>query len=132
MPVRGVLFDIGGVLEVNPETGWLDRWAHTLALAPRELERRLDGVWEAGSIGALTLEEIEDQILDALALDHAQLAALMADVWAEYVGTLNQELFDYLGSLRGRYKTGLLSNSFVGAREREQVAYGFESLCEPS
>ena len=54
----------------------------------------------------------------------------MSDVWAEYVGTLNQELADHFGSLRPRYKTGLLSNSFVGAREREQAAYGFESLCD--
>jgi putative hydrolase of the HAD superfamily len=32
--------------------------------------------------------------------------------------------------LRPRYKTGILSNSFVGARERERDAYGFEDLCD--
>jgi len=29
-----------------------------------------------------------------------------------------------------RYRTGILSNSFVGAREREQAAYGFEDLVD--
>ena len=32
--------------------------------------------------------------------------------------------------LRPRYRTGILSNSFAGAREREQAAYGFEDLVE--
>jgi putative hydrolase of the HAD superfamily len=31
---------------------------------------------------------------------------------------------------RPRYRTGILSNSFVGAREREQAAYGFEDLVD--
>lgn len=130
MPVRGVLFDVGGVLEINPNTGWLDRWSARLELEARELERRLDAVWTPGSIGAVTLGEVERQTADALRLDHAALTALMNDMWAEYVGTLNQELADYFGRLRPRYKTGILSNSFVGAREREQAAYDFESLCD--
>ena len=29
-----------------------------------------------------------------------------------------------------RYRTGILSNSFAGAREREQAAYGFEDLVD--
>jgi putative hydrolase of the HAD superfamily len=36
----------------------------------------------------------------------------------------------YFASLRPRYRTGILSNSFVGAREREQERYGFEDMCD--
>ncbi len=54
----------------------------------------------------------------------------MDDAWAEYVGTLNEDLATYFAGLRPRYKTGILSNSFVGAREREQAAYGFEDMCD--
>ena len=32
--------------------------------------------------------------------------------------------------LRPRYRTAILSNSFVGAREREQALYGFEDMCD--
>jgi epoxide hydrolase-like predicted phosphatase len=54
----------------------------------------------------------------------------MADIWREYLGTANTELIDYARQLRPRYRTGILSNSFVGAREREQAAYGFEDLVD--
>jgi putative hydrolase of the HAD superfamily len=54
----------------------------------------------------------------------------MEDMWAEYLGTLNRELADYFSALRPRYKTAILSNSFVGAREREREAHRFEDLCD--
>ncbi len=67
---------------------------------------------------------------DALELDEASRAAFMNDVWSEYLGTLNEDLAAYFARLRPRYKTGILSNSFVGARKREQAAYGFEDMCD--
>ncbi|HEX4289359.1 MAG TPA: HAD-IA family hydrolase, partial [Trebonia sp.] len=39
-------------------------------------------------------------------------------------------MIEYARRLRPRYRTGILSNSFVGAREREQAAYGFEDLVD--
>ncbi|MEX2626162.1 MAG: hypothetical protein WD225_04725, partial [Ilumatobacteraceae bacterium] len=51
-------------------------------------------------------------------------ARFMDDLWAEYLGTPNTELIDYFTGLGGRVRTGILSNSFVGAREREQERYG--------
>jgi epoxide hydrolase-like predicted phosphatase len=54
----------------------------------------------------------------------------MSDAWAEYLETLNSELAGFVRDLRPRYKTGIISNSFVGARKREQDAYGFEDLCD--
>lgn len=37
---------------------------------------------------------------------------------------------EYFKSLRPRYKTGIISNSFVGAREREEARYGFAAACD--
>lgn len=54
----------------------------------------------------------------------------MNDAWTEYLGTLNHELAEFFAGLRPRFRTGILSNSFVGAREREQEAYGFEDMCD--
>ena len=59
-----------------------------------------------------------------------QLAEFMAGIWREYLGTANTELIGYARRLRPRYRTGIVSNSFVGAREREQAAYGFEDLVD--
>jgi putative hydrolase of the HAD superfamily len=118
------------VLERNPATGWQERWAARTGLTPDQFDRRLGPLWAAGSIGAVTLNEVEARTAALLELDQSQLQELMEDVWREYVGTLNDVLAGYFAALRPRYRTGILSNSFVGAREREQRAYGFEDLCD--
>ncbi len=127
---RGVIFDIGGVLEINPRTGWQQLWAERLGVGLEELLRRAGPIWSQGDVGALTLDQIERQTARELALDNTQLAALMADLWTEYLGTLNAELAHYFTALRPRYRTAILSNSFAGAREREHALYGFEDLCD--
>lgn len=128
--VRAVIFDIGNVLEVNPPTGWRGRWADRLRIDADHFESCLDRIWNPGRTGAATLAEIEQQTADAFDLDRGTVAALMQDAWAEYVGTLDQELADYFVSLRPHYRTAMLSNSFVGAREREQEAHGFHEMCD--
>lgn len=130
MALAAVVFDVGGVLEVNPRTRWQERWATHLNLPPARFERRLGEIWAPGSVGRSSLEEIESQTAAAFDLDDDALAALMNDAWSEYVGGLNHELAEYFERLRPRYKTGILSNSFVGAREREQRAHRLGDLCD--
>ena len=130
MAIRGVVFDIGGVLEHTPRTGWDARWEARLGLPAGDLNTRLRDVWRAGSIGAITEAEVEARIRAILGLDAAQVAAFMADLWDEYCGTLNAELAAYFAGLRPRYQTAILSNSFVGARDKEQERYGFGEMCD--
>ena len=101
-----------------------------LGLAAGQLDERMHGAWRGGSIGTITLDDVHQALRDRLGLDEPRLAAFMADLWREYLGTPNTELIDYARRLRPRYRTGILSNSFVGAREREQQAYGFEDLVD--
>jgi epoxide hydrolase-like predicted phosphatase len=130
MAIRAVVFDIGGVLEITPGLGLTRAWETRLGLAAGELDRRLSDVWAAGSIGAITLDDVHQAVRDRLGLDERQLAAFMTGLWREYLGTANTELIEYARQLRPRYRTGIVSNSFVGAREREQAAYGFEDLVD--
>jgi epoxide hydrolase-like predicted phosphatase len=130
MTIRAVVFDIGGVLEDNPPTGWPSAWEARLGLRPGELALRLEQVVADGSVGVISEAEAECRIAERLSLDPAQLAALMNDMWAEYVGELNTELAGYFAALRPRYRTAILSNSFVGAREREEQRYGFAGICD--
>lgn len=130
MKFAAVVFDIGGVLEHNPRTGWEAGWAARLGLDAGELVNRLRPIWSQGDVGALTLAEIERQTAAVLELDPPGLRGLMDDHWAEYLGTLNEALARYFVQLRPRFRTGILSNSFVGAREREQLAYGFAEMCD--
>jgi putative hydrolase of the HAD superfamily len=128
--IEAVVFDIGGVLEITPATGWRDRWAAKLHIRPSDIEGRLGPTFAGGATGALSLDGVERAVRTELGLDDQQLAAFMSDLWAEYLGSLNEPLAAYFAALRPRYRTGILSNSFVGAREREQERYGLGELCD--
>jgi epoxide hydrolase-like predicted phosphatase len=130
MTIQAVVFDIGGVLEITPDLGWGPAWESRLGLAPDELRERMADVWRGGAIGTVTEAEVHQAAQDRLGLDERQLGEFMADLWREYLGTANTGLIEYARRLRPRYRTGILSNSFVGAREREQAAYGFEDLVD--
>ena len=99
-----------------------------LGLPAGELNERMHDAWAGGSIGTITEDAVHQALRDRLGLDERQVAAFMADIWREYLGTPNTELIEYARQLRPRYRTGILSNSFVGTREKEQAAYGFEDL----
>ena len=133
MTIRAVVFDIGGVLAVTSNTGMMDvsaRWERQLQLRPGELNTRMREVWGGGSLGTLSEEEVHTRTLEILGMSLAQGMAFMDDIWREYLGTLNAELAAYFSGLRPRYRTAILSNSFVGAREREQASYHFEEMCD--
>jgi epoxide hydrolase-like predicted phosphatase len=130
MTIQAVVFDIGGILEITPDLGWGPAWEARLSLAPGELNQRMDDAWRRGEIGTISEAEVRLAARERLGLDEGQLAQFLADLWRDYLGTANTELIDYARRLRPRYRTGILSNSFVGAREREQAAYGFEDLVD--
>jgi epoxide hydrolase-like predicted phosphatase len=130
MVMRAVVFDIGGVLEITPDLGLHRMWETRLGLPDGEILERMRDVWQGGSIGTITLDDVHEALRDRLGLDDDKLAQYLADLWREYLGTANTELIEYARRLRPRYRTGIVSNSFVGAREREQAAYGFEDLVE--
>ncbi len=130
MVVRAVVFDIGGVLEITPDLGTDALWCKRSGLTDEEYRERSRPIWRGGSIGTLSLDEVHAQLGEALGLDAGTVTELMDEVWREYLGTGNTELIEFARSLRPRLRTGILSNSFVGAREREQAAYGFEDLVD--
>lgn len=101
MAIEAVLFDIGGVLEYTPRTGWEQRWASELGMSLQEFERRLAPVGRPGSLGEITLHGAERRIASVFGLDEAALGRFMDDLWEEYLGTLNEELTAYFASLRG-------------------------------
>ncbi len=125
-----VVLDIGGVLEVTPRTGWEARWENEVGLAPGTIDERLMDVWLAGSVGTLSEAEVIAEVAARLDATPEQLDRFWMHLWDEYLGTLNAELFTWFASLRPQYRTGILSNSFVGAREREQERYGFADITD--
>jgi epoxide hydrolase-like predicted phosphatase len=128
--IRAVVFDIGGILGVTPDLGVRQLWETRLGLPAGEMNERMGDVWTGGGLGTISLDDVHRAIKERLGLNDRQLGEYMADLWREYLGTANTELIEYVRRLRPRYRTGIVSNSFVGAREREQAAYGFEDLVD--
>lgn len=125
-----LLLDIGGVLELTPPTGWVRRWEEWLGLPPGGIGERMGDVWEAGTVGRVREDEVYAQVAARLELGPPQVDAFVGDLWTEYLGTPNEELIAHVRGLRGTCRLGILSNSFVGARERETAAYRFDELVE--
>ena len=130
MTIRAIVFDIGGVLEITPDLGVNAKWEQQLHLKPGELDERLGDVWRGGSLGTLSEEQVHSSIGKILGMSETQVDAFMDDIWEEYLGTLNVELTEYLRSLRPQVQTAILSNSFVGARRKEQERYHFDEMCD--
>ncbi|MFF2189899.1 HAD family hydrolase [Streptomyces sp. NPDC058155] len=130
MTTTCVILDIGGVLEITPETGWVQRWEERLELPMGTVNERMRDVWRAGSVGHISEHDVHWEVASRLGLDVHQLEAFMADLWTEYLGTPNAELIAYVRALQGRCRLAILSNSFVGAREREAALYHFDELVE--
>jgi epoxide hydrolase-like predicted phosphatase len=128
--LHAVVFDIGGVLELTPPTGFRERWEQALGLGTGELDERMYEVWRGGTLGTLTLDQVHEAFGRELGISPHEVERFMADFWDDYLGTPNTELIDYFRGLRSRIRTGILSNSFVGAREKERARYGFEDMTD--
>jgi putative hydrolase of the HAD superfamily len=138
MPIRAVMFDIGGVLEVLPEGGdpatrfsaFEEEWNARLRLPPGHLTRSFEAVAEDGAFGRCTYDEWCARFQASAGLSQADFDAYMTAFWDIYMGNPNEELIAYFRALRPRYRTAILSNSFVGAREQEERRYGFTSMTD--
>jgi putative hydrolase of the HAD superfamily len=132
MPVRAVVFDIGGVLEVSTDRDLDDRWEQRLGLRPGEFFQRLrqSGLGRDANLGRVSEAEFSRALGQLYGLDRATTEELIADLWDWYVGELNTEMADYFQRLRPQYRTAILSNAAAGGRREEERRYGFATMAD--
>jgi putative hydrolase of the HAD superfamily len=145
MAIRAVVFDIGGILEVIPGGGdptrlfpeMVGRWAARLGMEVEECEARIAalnerfrGMGKDGQDGTLSEAEWQAELGRTLDWDHLTEDMCIGDFWDVYCGNPNPELATYFKSLRPRYQTALLSNSFDGARREEEKRFHFSELAD--
>jgi FMN phosphatase YigB (HAD superfamily) len=138
MPIRAVVFDVGGVFEVIPEGGdpatrfpaLNEEWNTRLGLPPGHLTRCVEAIAEDGAFGRCTYEEWCARLRASTGMSQADFEEYMAAFWDIYMGNPNEELIAYFRGLRPRYRTAILTNSFVGAREQEEARYGFTLMTD--
>ena len=135
MAIRAVVFDIGGVLELAPAgvgepAAAMERlftdWDGRLQMAPGALALQLI----TASREAQDEGEMQARLTESSGRSSEQIAAFMDAFWDVYMGEPNTQLLAYLRELRPEYRTAILSNSFLGAREREEARYDFAGLVD--
>jgi putative hydrolase of the HAD superfamily len=120
MPIRAVIFDIGGVLVRTEDLEPRRKWERRFGLPDWGLARI---VFESpaaaqSTIGQAGPEAVWAAVAERLRLTPAELTELQADFWRGDV--FDAALLAYLRSLRPRYKTGIISNAWVGMRAMHQ------------
>ncbi len=126
MPIKAILFDLGGVLLRTADYTPRVRLAARLGMDRHELEVFIFG-GESGDMaqrGAITARQHWDNL--RLALDYSPDA--FQSLLDEFFGSdiLDESLLDYVRKLRLTYKTGLLSNAADDLRQVIAEKWHFE------
>ncbi|MEA1958802.1 MAG: HAD family phosphatase [Chloroflexota bacterium] len=117
MTINAVIFDVGGVLYRFLSDGPYRRWETRLGLSTGQLYRIIfdNPVSDLAMIGCATMDEAWTEAGKLLALKDGDLEALKNDIYLG--GYWDTELLSFISSLRPRYKTGVISDAWLGTRD---------------
>lgn len=131
MSIRAVFFDLGGVLLRTEFQAPRQQLAERLGMEYDDLVRIVfdsdSGI--RATIGEINSEEHWDSVMKRLKRPLSELDAIRAEFFAGDI--LDRTLLDYLRSLRGKYKTGLISNAWGDLRDfivREKFDDAFDKM----
>ncbi|MFH2040507.1 MAG: HAD-IA family hydrolase [Chloroflexota bacterium] len=108
----------------------IERWGYRLLFKSGELSKLLNNIKIRGTIGACTEEEWFQELRTVTGMDYDLCVEFINEFWKVYLGELNIEFIDFIKQLRRGYKIALLSNSFIGARKKENANYHFQELTD--
>jgi glucose-1-phosphatase len=123
MAIRAVIFDMGGVLLRTEDKGPRERLAARLGLTYKALYRQIFDNESAllATVGKVSSQDHWKAVQTALSLQDDELLRLKDEFWEG--DRLDQELLEYIRSLRPRFKTGLLSNAWDELRQLLETRY---------
>lgn len=131
MSIRAVFFDLGGVIVRTEFQAPRQRLAERLGM---EYDDLVKIVFDSDSgikatMGEISSDDHWDSILKRLKRPASELAVIREEFFAGDI--VDRTLVDYIRSLRGKYKTGLISNAWSDLRNfivREKFDDAFDKL----
>ena len=132
MPIKAVIFDVGGVLLRTEDLSGRRQWADRYGLGPWELAEAVfnSPVARAATAGKATEAEVWEAARMAFNLSPDELREFRRDFWSG--DRFDDLLLDWVTSVRGRYRTGILSNAWGNARRfltsNPKITAAFEEL----
>jgi epoxide hydrolase-like predicted phosphatase len=132
--IRAVLFDFGGVLYRTPDRRWMQRWQKLLGLSgDDEISAIISApddspYMQAVMEGRIPEEEVWERIGKRWRISPVIAHWLRHN--AMHRRRLNRDVAAFLGSLRPRYRTAILSNAGSDARQMFTDRFGFHRLVD--
>lgn len=131
MTIHAVFFDLGGVIVRTEYQSPRERLAERLGMEYDDLNRIVfdSETGYQASIGAITSLEHWESVMKRLKRSNEELAAIRDEFFAGDV--VDREILSFLRSLRGTYKTGLISNAWSDLRDyivREKMDDAFDHI----
>ena len=132
MSIKAVIFDVGGVLLRTEDLSGRCQWADRYGLGPWELAEAVfnSPVARAATVGKATEADVWEAVRMAFNLSPDELREFHRDFWSG--DRFDDSLLDWVASVRGRYRTGILSNAWGGARQfltsNSKIVSAFEEL----
>jgi len=132
MGIKAVIFDLGGVIVRTEDPEPRRKLAAELGMTNEALSQLVFSSETAvlATLGKLTTQAHWETVRGALNLDEDQHRRVPIQFWGG--DTVDENLVNYLRSLRPRYKTGLLSNAWDDLRQviiqEWKIADAFDEL----
>jgi epoxide hydrolase-like predicted phosphatase len=131
MTIKAVFFDLGGVIVRTEFQTPRQQLADRLGMDLDDLYKLVfdSETSNRASVGKISSEEHWAFVMQRLKRPDSEVAAIRRDFFAGDI--IDRTLLDYIRSLRGKYKTGVISNAWGDLRDyivREKFEDAFDKI----
>lgn len=131
MSIRAVFFDLGGVIVRTEYQSPRERLAERLGMEYDDLSKIVfdSETGQQASIGAITSLQHWEAVMKRLKRPFEEMTTIRDEFFAGDI--VDRQILDFLRSLRGKYKTGLISNAWSDLRDyiiREKMDDAFDHM----
>jgi putative hydrolase of the HAD superfamily len=128
VPIRALLFDLGGVWLQAGHFSEREAWAAAHGMDGDQLLRAYLDAIGAGWEGGRSEEEIHDRLLETCGVDRSELSALLQALHAHEM--LDPTLTEFIAAHRPTHKIGVITNAGPSARRALCERFALDTLAD--